>query len=119
MAEPEVDNARELLAKLHTEDYGDIVVELLLYGNALQGEVVICSGSGDDTIAVSSSNITNEIVIRNLPCSTNSVSESSITDIIRQIIDGVCNVMAWSNDGVTTGLRVNYDDDTLKYQISI
>ena len=119
MAQPDVDNMKELNASWVTENIGEVVIALHLSDNALSAEIVTCSIEGNDVILVSSANITNEIVIRDLPCYSESVTDSEISSEVNELIEGISNIMSWGNDGVTTSDRVTYDNITLKYRIEL
>lgn len=38
---------------------------------------------------------------------------------VNELLDGICNVTTWSNDGVTTGIRSDYDEEAIKYRIEL
>lgn len=119
MAQPDVDNMKELTTSWVTKNIGEVVIDLMLVDNALSAEIVTCSIEGNNDVLVSSANITNEIVIRDLPCYSESVTDNVVTSEVNELIDGISNIMSWKNDGMTTDKRENYDNYTLKYRIEL
>ena len=119
MAQPDVDNMKELTASWVTKNIGEVVINLMLVDNALSAEIVTCSIEGNNEILVSSANVTNEIVIRDLPCYSESVTDSIVTSEVNELIDGISNIMSWGNDGMSTGQREDYDNYTLKYRVEL
>lgn len=119
MAQPDVDNMKTLTASWVTENIGEVVIALNLIDNALSVEIVTCSVEGNDVIFVSSSNITNEVIIRELPCYTESVKDTVMTSELQRLLEGIINVTNWGNDGLTTAERGDYDDSTIKYRIEL
>ena len=119
MAQPDVDNMKVLTASWVTDNIGEVVITLMLVDNALSAEIVTCSVEGNDVILVSSSNITNEVVIRELPCYTGSVKDSVMESEALGLLEGIINVTNWGNDGYTTAQRGDYDDSTIRYRIEL
>lgn len=119
MEQPNVDNIKTLTASWVTKNIGEVVIALNLVDNALSVEIVTCSIEGNNVILVSSSNIRNEVVIRELPCYTESVKDTVMTSEIQGLLEGIINVTNWGNDGSTTAHREDYDDSTIKYRIEL